>query len=86
MPRPSKSVYKFNSKGKLISSFESVTDAVTKEGIEYNLLYNRIAKGQPCSEYWYSYSPNFKPPKMVKEKVIKPTLFDIIAWQKLMKY
>ncbi len=86
MPRPSKIVYKFSQKGKRIARFESVTDAAKKEGIEYNLLYNRIAKCQPLFDYWYSYSSEFKPPEVKKERARVARLFDIIAWAKLMKY
>lgn len=86
MPRPSKIVYKFSAKGKRLTHYGSVTDAAKQEGIEYTVLYNRIANGQPCSDNWYSYSPDFKPPKVKKEKVRTPTFFDIIAWQKLMRF
>lgn len=86
MPRPSKTVYKFNQKGKLIESYDSVTDAVNCEKIEYNYLYNRIAKSQDIEGFYYSYDENFKPPKRLKKKITIPTFFDIVAWSKIMRY
>ena len=86
MPRPSKKVYKYTFAGKVCDIFESVTDAVRRDDLEYNHLYNRISKVQPVNGFYYSYSATFIPPKTKKPREKKSKFFDIITWAKLMRY
>ena len=60
------SIYKYSASGKLVDSYESVTEAAKDAGCEEKTIYRAIKSGMKRGDYYYSYTltDNFIPSKL----------------------
>lgn len=60
------SVYKYSASGKLVDSYESVTEAAKDTGCKEKVIYRAIKSGMKRGDYYYSYTltDNFIPNKL----------------------
>ena len=61
-----RSIYKYSASGKLVDSYESVTEAAKDAGCEEKTIYRAIKSGMKRGDYYYSYTltDNFIPNKL----------------------
>ena len=61
-----RSIYKYSASGKLVDSYESVTEAAKDAGCEEKTIYRAIKSGMKRGDYYYSYTltDNFIPSKL----------------------
>ena len=60
------SIYKYSASGKLVDSYESVTEAAKDAGCKEKVIYRAIKSGMKRGDYYYSYTltDNFIPNKL----------------------
>ena len=73
------STYKYSASGKLVGSYESVTEAAKDAGCEEKVIYRAIKSGMKIGDYYYSYTltDNFIPNKLPSLKGKTIYIYDL---------